>query len=168
MARQCELLDCPRSTYYYKPCHDNRFNLKVMKEIDQIYTAYPFYGKRRISIMLKQRGLDVGVDRTRTLMQRMGIAAIYPKPNLSRAHPEHKIYPYLLRGIDVSRRDQVWSTDITYIPMVDGFFYLTAIIDWFTRYILAWELSNSLDRKFCRNILKKAIKSYHPHKKKQC
>lgn len=133
-----------------------------MKEIDQIYTAYPFYGKRRISITLKQRGLNIGVDRTRTLMQRMGIAAIYPKPNLSRSNPEHKIYPYLLRGMNVSRRDQVWSTDITYIPMVAGFFYLTAIIDWFTRYILAWELSNLLDGKFCRNILEKALTAGKP------
>ena len=129
----------------------------MMREIDQIFLKYPFYGKRRISAALKIQGHDVGVDLARTLMLRMGIAAIYPKPNLSEPHPGHKKYPYLLRGVEINRKNQVWSTDITYIRMRYGFLYLTAVIDWYSRYVLAWRLSNSLDGMFCREVLQEAL-----------
>lgn len=151
-----------KSTYYYEPCRDDAFNLAMMREIDQIFMTCPFYGKRRISAVLKSKGHEVGVDLARTLMRRMGIRAIYPKPSLSKPHPGHKIYPYLLRGVEIKRRNQVWSTDITYIPMKHGFLYLTAVIDWFSRYVLAWKLSNSLDGLFCREVLLEALKRGKP------
>jgi putative transposase len=134
----------------------------MMNEIDQIFMTCPFYGKRRISAVLKSRGHNVGVDLARSLMRRMGLQAIYPKPNLSKPHPGHKVYPYLLRGVEINRSDQVWSTDITYLPMRNGFLYLTAVIDWYSRYILAWKLSNSLDGIFCREVLLDALKKGIP------
>ena len=129
----------------------------MMREIDLLFMACPFYGKGRISAVLKSRGHEVGVDLARTLMKRMGIEAIYPKPNLSKPYPGHKIYPYLLRGIEIERINQVWSTDITYLRMRHGFLYLTAVIDWYSRYVLAWRLSNSLDGVFCREVLRAAL-----------
>ncbi len=159
---QCKLLGLSRSTYYYEPCYDDAFNLAMMRAIDQIFMAYPFYGKRRISAVLKSRGHEVGVDLARVLMKRMGLEAIYPKPNLSKLHPGHKIYPYLLREVEIERRNQVWSTDITYLPMRNGFLYLTAVIDWYSRYVLAWRLSNSLDGIFCREVLQDALKKGTP------
>jgi len=138
------------------------FNLAMMREIDQIFIKCPFYGKRRISAVLKSKGFNVGIDLTRTLMKRMGIVAIYPKPNLSKPHPGHKIYPYLLRGMEIEKKDQVWSTDITYLPMRNGFLYLTAVIDWYSRYVLSWKLSNSLDGRFCREVLLEALKRGRP------
>lgn len=162
IARQCELLGLSRSTYYYEPCHDDTFNLAVMREIDKIFMTHPFYGKRRLSVVLKSRGYEVGVDLARTLMRRMGIETIYPKPNLSKPHPGHKVYPYLLRGVEIERINQVWSTDITYLPMRNGFLYLTAVIDWYSRYVLAWKLSNSLDGIFCREVLQEALKRGRP------
>jgi putative transposase len=134
----------------------------MMKEIDRIFMSCPFYGKRRISAVLKSQGHKVGVDLARSLMRRMGLLAIYPKPNLSKPHPDHKVYPYLLRGVEINRRDQVWSTDITYLPMRNGFLYLTAVIDWYSRYVLAWRLSNSLDGIFCREVLLEALKKGLP------
>lgn len=160
--QQCELLGVSRSTYYYETAPDDEFNLAMMKEIDQIYTSYPFYGKRRMSAVLKSKGHEVGVDLARTLMRRMGIQAIYPKPNLSKPHPSHKVYPYLLRGVKIKRCNQVWSTDITYLRMKNGFLYLTAVIDWYSRYIIAWKLSNSLDGLFCREVLLEALKKGMP------
>ena len=115
-----------------------------MKEIDKFYTAHPDYGKRRMSIVLRKKGLDAGVRLARTLMKRMGLEAVGPKPSLSKPHPNHKIYPYGLRGIKIARPNQIWSTDITYLPMRNGFLYLTAVIDWYSRYILTWRLSTSL------------------------
>lgn len=147
----------PRSTYYYEPCREDTFNLAMMNEVDLIYTEHPYYGKRRMSIELKKKGHNVGIDLARTLMKRMGIEAIYPKPNLSKPHPGHKVYPYLLRGVEIVRINQVWSTDITYLPMRNGFLYLTAVIDWYSRYVLAWKLSNSLDGIFCREVLLEAL-----------
>jgi len=134
----------------------------MMKEIDLIYTEHPYYGKRRISVELKKKGHQVGVDLARTLMKRMGIEAIYPKPNLSEPHPNHKIYPYLLRGVKIQKKNHVWSTDITYLPMRNGFLYLTAVIDWYSRYILAWKLSNSLDGIFCREVVLEALAKGRP------
>ena len=133
-----------------------------MREIDRIFMACPFYGKRRISAVLKSKGHEVGVDLAGTLMKRMGIEAIYPKPNLSKPYPGNKIYPYLLRGVEIDRRDQVWSTDITYLPMRNGFLYLTAVIDWYSRYVLARKLSNSPDGIFCREVLQEALKRGRP------
>ena len=133
-----------------------------MREIDQLFMAYPFYGKRRISAVLKSRGHDVGIALARTLMRRMGLEAIYPKPNLSKPYPGHKVYPYLLRGVEIERINQVWSTDITYIRMRHGFLYLTAVIDWYSRYVLAWALSNSLDGIFCREVLRAALRRGTP------
>lgn len=162
MEQQCELIGLARSTYYYRSCSDDAFNLAIMREIDQIFTLYPFYGKRRMSAVLKAKGYDVGVDLTRRLMRRMGFEAIYPKPSLSKAQSGHKVYPYLLRGVEIRCSNQVWSTDITYVPMKNGFLYLTAVIDWFSRYVLAWKLSNSLDGAFCREVLLDALKKGTP------
>ena len=134
----------------------------MMKKIDQIFTICPFYGKRRISAVLKKQGHNVGVDLARALMKRMGIEAIYPRPNLSKPHPSHRVYPYLLRGVQILKKDQVWSTDITYLPMKNGFLYLTAVIDWYSRFVLAWRLSNSLDGGFCREVLLEALTKGKP------
>ena len=155
--RQSELLELPRSTLYYQPCIDNPRNIALMHLIDEIYTQNPEYGSRRIRFELNAIGHPVGRDLVRTLMRRMGIEAVYPKPNLSKGHPEHKIYPYLLRGVKIDRVNQVWSTDITYIRMVNGFLYLTAVIDWYSRYVLSWKISNSLDGVFCREVLLEAL-----------
>ena len=161
--RQCQLVDLPRSTYYYEPCGDETFNLAMMKEIDLLYMEHPYYGKRRMSIELKKKGHEVGIDLARTLMKSMGIEAIYPKPNLSKPHPNHKVYPYLLRGVKIKQTNQVWSTDITYLPMKHGFLYLTAVIDWYSRYVLAWRLSNSLDGIFCREVVQDALRKGKPN-----
>jgi len=131
-----------------------------MKAIDKLYTEYPEYGKRRMSVMLKRMGLEVGVDLARSLMRKMGLEAIGPKPNLSKPNPSHKKFPYGLRNVMIERPNQVWSTDITYIPMKNGFLYLTAVIDWYSRYILSWRLSNSLDGYFCREVLVEALDRY--------
>lgn len=133
-----------------------------MRLVDEIYTKYPDYGSRRIKFELNTLGYPVGRERVRTLMRRMGIEAVYPKPNLSKSHPEHKIYPYLLRDVKIKRVNQVWSTDITYIRMQHGFMYLTAVIDWYSRYVLAWKISNSLDGAFCREVLLEALERGHP------
>lgn len=162
ISRQCELLNLSRSTFYYDYCRGDEFNLQVMRKMDELYTENPFYGTRRMSVELKKMGFLVGRGLARTLMRRMGIEAIYPKPNLSKAHPGNKIYPYLLRGVDVNRKNQVWSTDITYIRMSAGYLYLTAIIDWHCRYVLSWKLSNSLDSAFCREALEEALNLGRP------
>jgi len=160
--RQCELLDLPRATFYYKPCQEEPRNLEMMRALDEIYTEHPYYGTRRISVVLRLQGYDVGRDLIRTLMKRMGLEAIYAKPNLSQSHPGHKVYPYLLRGMKVGRINEVWSTDITYIRLSNGFLYLTAVIDWHSRYVLAWRLSNSLDGLFCREVLLEALEKGKP------
>lgn len=157
---QCDLLGLPRSTIYYESHRDDTFNIMIMKEIDKLYTAHPDYGKRRMSIVLREKGLDVGTRLARSLMKQMGLEAIGPKPSLSKPHPSHKIYPYGLRGIKIAKPNQVWSTDITYLPMRNGFLYLTAVIDWYSRYILSWKLSNSLDGLFCREVLIEALEKF--------
>lgn len=160
--KQCDLLGIARSTYYYEPMPENPWHLAMMKEIDKIYTAHPTKGKRTVSEDLKAMGHNVGIDLSRTLMRKMGIEAIYPKPNLSKPGQGHKIYPYLLRNLEIIRPNQVWSTDITYVSVKNGFLYLTAIIDWFSRYVLAWKISNSLDGSFCRELLLEALKKGTP------
>lgn len=160
--RQCELLELSRASLYYQHCQDNVHNLAIMHALDNIYTEYPYYGTRRMAVALKPLGYNVGRDLIRTLMQRMGIEAIYAKPNLSKPHPNHKVYPYLLRRAKIERVNQVWSTDITYIRMRNGFLYLTVVIDWFSRCVLAWKLSNSLDGYFCREVLLEALEVGSP------
>ncbi len=134
----------PRSTYYYDPCLESAENLRLLRQLDELYLECPFYGSRRMAVTL-------GVNRKRVqrLMRILGIEAIYPKPNLSRPAPGHEIYPYLLRGLEIERPNQVWSTDITYIPMRGGFLYLVAVMDWFSRFVLSWELSNTMETSFC-------------------
>jgi Transposase and inactivated derivatives len=134
----------------------------MMREIDMLYMIRPYYGKRRMSFELGKKGYKVGVGLARTLMKRMGLEAVYAKPKLSVPHPAHKVYPYLLRGVEINRVNQVWSTDITYIRMRNGFLYLTAVIDWYSRYVIAWKLSNSLDGIFCREVLLEAIRKGKP------
>ncbi len=154
------MLGLERSTFYYEPGKETAFNLHVMAAIDRIYTERPYYGKRRMSIELRKEGLDIGKEAARSYMVKMGLEANYPKPNLSKPNRKHKIYPYLLRGVKIGRPNQVWSTDITYIPLQNGFFYLTAVVDWFSRCILSWRLSNSLEGLFCREALREALEKF--------
>jgi len=156
ITRQAELLGVARSTIYYKPIVDP-YDLTLMHMIDEKYTKAPFYGSRRMTASLRRDGFRVNRKRVQRLMRLMGIEAIYPKPNLSRPHPKHKVYPYLLRGLHINHRNQVWGTDITYIRLDKGWLYLVAIMDWFSRYVLSWELSTSLEVDFCISALEKAF-----------
>jgi putative transposase len=160
--RQCELLGLSRSSLYYGPGGEAAEDLRLMRRIDGRYTACPFYGSRRMRAWLVEQGEEVNRKRVRRLMRVMGLEAIYPKPRLSMAGKGHRIYPYLLRGVKVVRKDQVWSTDITYVPMTAGFMYLAAVIDWFSRYVIAWRLSNTLDGAFCLEMLEEALSAGKP------
>lgn len=162
ISRQCELVKLNRSTKYYSPEAEHQENLELMRLIDEEYTRHPFYGKRKMVEFLKRLGKNVNVKRVRRLMQLMNIEAIYEKPNLSRKHPEHTIYPYLLKGFVTSRPGQVWSTDITYVRTTTGFMYLAAVIDCHSRYVLSWRLSNTLDAHFCIEALKEALEQGTP------
>lgn len=142
---------------YYKPKKPTEEDLLLMRAIDEEYLERPYYGRRRMAIAMRARGFLVGQKRIKTAMQMMGLEAIYPKPNLSMANKEHKKYPYLLRNLDVERPDQAWAGDITYIPLTTGFGYLFAIIDWFSRYVIDWELSNLLDADFCVESLERGL-----------
>lgn len=155
--RQCELAGVGRSGLYYEPIGENELNLELMRKIDEQYLVTPFYGSRKMMLHLIGEGHEVNRKRVQRLMRLMGIAAIYPKPRLSQKDHEHEVYPYLLRNVAIVRPDQVWSTDITYIPMAHGFLYLVAIIDWFSRYVLSWRLSNTLDTLFCIDALEEAL-----------
>src|SRR4051794_32648263 len=160
--RQCELLGLNRSTFYYEPAGETPENLRLMRLIDELYTACPFYGSRKITEALTRRGEEVNRKRVQRLMREMGLEAIYPKPRLSAAGRGHKIYPYLLRGVKIERPDQVWSADITYVPLPSGFMYLAAVIDWYSRYVLTWRLSNTLDGAFCLEMLEEALGAGRP------
>lgn len=160
--RQCELIDLNRSNLYYRPADISEETLHIMHCIDEIFTACPFYGSRRILEGLRRKGYEIGRERVRSLMREMGLEAIYPRKNLSKSHPNHKIYPYLLKGLDISHPNQVWGADITYIRLRRGFLYLVAIIDWFSRYVLGWRLSNSLDVYFCIEALEEALEKGSP------
>src|SRR5262245_47549830 len=160
--RQCELLGLNRSTFYYVPTGATPEDLRLMRLIDEQYSARPFYGSRRMTRWLTLRGEPVNHKRVQRLMREMGLEAIYPKPRLSAAGRGHKIYPYLLRGVKIERPDQVWSTDITYIPMSSGFMYLAAVIDWYSRYVVSWRLSNTLDGAFCLEMLEEALATGKP------
>ena len=155
--RQCELLGLSRSSLYHEAAAETAENLRLMRLIDGEYTAHPFLGSRRLAKWLVEQGEEVNRKRVRRLMRVMGLEAIHPKPKLSAAGRGHRIYPYLLRDVRIERPDQVWSTDITYVPLAHGFMYLAAIIDWFSRYVLAWRLSNTLDGSFCLEMLEEAL-----------
>jgi putative transposase len=160
IARQARLLGLSRSSVYYRPVATAERDLALMAAIDLIHTELPFYGARRIRNELKGRGFTVGRGHVTTLMRRMGITAIAPRRRLSRPAPGHKIYPYLLRGLEITEAGHVWSTDITYIPMARGFCYLTAVMDWASRRVLSWRLSNTLDAAFCIEALEEALERY--------
>jgi putative transposase len=161
--RQCELLGLCRSGLYYEPVPESVENLRLMRLIDQEYTAHPFYGSRKMAVWLSNHERrDINRKRVQRLMRLMGLEAIYPKPRLSVAGRGHRIYPYLLRDVAIVRPDQVWSTDITYVPLRSGFMYLAAIIDWFSRYVIAWRLSNTLDGTFCVEMLEEALSQGTP------
>jgi putative transposase len=161
ITRQCDLLSLSRGHFYYRPVGLTERDLQLMKKLDELFTENPTRGTRRLSQALKKRfGLVAGRDKVRRLLRTMGIAAIYPKKNLSMAHPSHKKYPYLLRGVAITRPNQVWSTDITYVRLAKGFVYLTAIIDWYSRYVLSWKLSTTVDRRFCIEALQEALETY--------
>jgi putative transposase len=160
--RQCELIGLNRSSLYYQPVGESAYNLRLMRLLDEQYTRTPFYGWPRMTAWLRREGHPVNPKRVRRLLRLMGLQAIYPQPKTSTPAPDHKRYPYLLRGLKITRPGQVWSTDITYVPMQRGFMYLVAVIDWFSRYVLAWQLSNTLDGLFCRVALRQALEQGRP------
>lgn len=162
MRRQCELLDLPRSTYYYQPAGESEENLHLMRMLDKQYLQTPFYGSRRMAAWLVEQGYNVNRKRVQRLMRQMGMEALYPKRSTTKRGAGHKIYPYLLRDVAITRPDQVWSTDITYVPMRRGYMYLVAILDWYSRYVLTWRLSNSLETSFCIEALEEALERGRP------
>ncbi len=160
--RQCELLNLWKGALYYRPVPMDAYNLGLMDKIDQKYIARPFYGSRKMTVYLNSQGHAVNRKRVQRLMRLMGLQAIYPGPNLSRRNHRHKVYPYLLRGVAIDRVNYVWSTDITYLRIQGGFVYLMAVIDWFSRYVLSWRLSNSLESSFCVEGLEEALEQAQP------
>jgi len=157
IARQCQLLGVSRSSVYYRPRPDSAEERALLKRLDELFTANPMYGSRRLQVMLKRDGIFVGRRRIRRLMRKLGLWAVGPKPKTSKPHPEHKIYPYLLRDLVITRPNHVWATDITYLPMLHGFLYLCVILDWATRRVLSWRLSNTLTTGFCTAALREAL-----------
>jgi putative transposase len=159
--RQCQLLDVPRSNLYYEPLYkegeESDENLGLMRLLDEQYTETPFYGVRRMTAWLRTQGHAVNEKRVTRLLRKMGLCAIYPAPSTSKPAADHRIYPYLLRNVPIRERNQVWSTDITYVRMKKGFCYLVAIIDWFSRYVLSWEVATSLEASFCVEALDRAL-----------
>jgi len=162
VVQQCRLVDLHRSSYYFQAATESPENLEIMRLIDEKYTKHPFYGSRKFIPYLEEHGFSVNKKRVLRLMRLMGISPIYPKPNLSKPAQGHRIYPYLLGGLPIVGPNQVWSTDITYIPIKGGFVYLTAVIDWFSRFVLAFELSNTLDSAFCIRALLSALGTSQP------
>ncbi len=162
IVRQCELLGMSRAAYYYEPWEWDETALAMLHAIDEEYTRHPFLGKRRVRDYLAELGYDVGVKRVRTLMAWLGLEAIYPKKNASAPNREHKKYPYLLRNLPIIRPNQVWASDITYVRLSRGFTYLTVVMDWFSRYVIAWELSTTLDSDFCVRCLERALEKAKP------
>lgn len=160
--KQCELIQLPRSSYYRESSirQESDENLELMRLIDAEYTRHPFYGTRQMRNHLRRQGIKINRKRVQRLMRRMGIQSIAPKPNTSKAHPQHKVYPYLLNGLEIKRSDHVWCSDITYIRMAGGFVYLTAVMDWFSRYVLSWEVSITMDNEFCISALERALRCH--------
>jgi putative transposase len=157
ISRQCTLLGIARSSFYYRPRPESAAELELLKRLDRIFTDCPVYGSRRLQVALLREGISMGRRRVRRLMRKLGLWAVRPKRNTSKRHPGHKVYPYLLRGKTIDRANQVWAADITYIPMRQGFLYLVAIIDWATRRVLSWRLSNTLTAGFCVEALSEAL-----------
>jgi putative transposase len=157
ITRQCELLGLARASYYHAPKPENDENLRLMRVIDETYLAYPFFGSRQMTRWLRRQGEAVNRKRVRRLMAQMGLETIYRKPNLSRRHPQNPVFRYLLRRLVIDRPNQVWAMDITYIPIQGGFIYLCAVIDWYSRAVLSWELSNTLDAGFCVQAVARAM-----------
>jgi putative transposase len=162
LVRQCILLDVSRASVYYRPVPTRAEDLELMALMDRQYLKTPFYGSRKMKAWLLQQGYLVSRKRVRRLMRLMGLEAIYRRPNTSKPAPGHRIFPYLLKGVEVNRVDQVWAADITYIPMAKGFLYLVAIMDWHSRYVLAWRLSNTLEVDFCVAALEEALSKGRP------
>lgn len=160
LSRQCRLLSISRSSFYYTPRGESPENLVLMRRIDEMFLRYPFFGSRQMVRQLRRDGVRAGRHRVRRLMRLMGLEAIYQAPKTSAPHPAHRIYPYLLRNVAVDRPDHVWCADITYIPVRRGFLYLVAIMDWATRHVLAWRLSNTMDARFCIEALNEALAEY--------
>ena len=160
VAAQCRLLRVARSSLYYQPVPASADELAVMRRIDELHLEYPFYGSRRMAVVLRDDGWAVNRKRAQRLMRLMGLEAIYQKRNTSRPHPDHLVYPYLLRGLIIDRPNQVWCADITYIPMAKGFVYLVAVMDWFSRRVLAWRLSITLETDFCVAALRDALERH--------
>ncbi len=160
--RQCELLGLNRASLYYAPARESPLNLELMRLIDEQYTRTPFYGYRRMTVYVNELGHEVNPKRIERLMGKMGLEAIYAKPRTTVKNEGHIVYPYLLRGVAIVRADQVWSTDITYIRMSQGFMYLVAVMDWWSRYVLSWRLSNTLDGRFCNDALDEALRRGRP------
>ena len=160
--RQCELLSLTRSMLYYLPVGVSAEDQALMKAIDRLFTKWPFYGSRKILFELRGEGHEVNRKRVQRLMQVMGLQALVPGPHTSKPHPDHPIYPYLIGGIDVVRPNQVWATDITYIPLEQGWCYLIAVIDWHSRAILSWRLSNTMTVEFCVEALEEALRHHGP------
>lgn len=157
IARQCDLLNLSCSAFYYKPVGLDADTLSVMKAIDQIFTQYPFFGSRQARACLRREDIAVGRHRVRRLMRMMGLEAIYKRPRTTTLHPAHPVYPYLLKGMTIDRPNQVWCADITFIPVRRGFLYLVAVMDWTTRKVLSWRLSNTMHASFCLDALDEAI-----------
>jgi putative transposase len=160
--RQCKLLELNRATFYRQPGSESPENLALMRLIDEQFLRTPFYGTRRMAVVLGTEEEPINRKHVQRLMRLMNIEAIYPKPRTTQRDATHKIYPYLLRNLAITRPNQVWSCDITYVPMPTGFMYLTAVIDWFSRYVLAWGLSNTLDAEFCIEALETACTTAQP------
>lgn len=162
ISRQCELLKVARSSFYYQAQGPSDEELSLLRLTDEQYLKTPFYGSRRMTVVLRQQGYPVNRKRVQRLMRQLGLEAIYPKPRLRQAHPEHQVYPYLLRNLAVTHANHVWCTDITYLPVLKGHFYLVAMMDWFSRKVLSWRISNTLDVAFCVEALQEAIARYGP------
>jgi putative transposase len=162
IVQQCELLGLPRSSYYYEPAPESAENLALMRLIDEQYLATPYYGSRRMTDHLVREGHDVNRKRIQRLMRTMGLEGLFPGRKTTIPAPEHKVYPYLLRGLTVDRPDQVWCSDITYVPLSRGYLYLVAVMDWFSRHVLAWRLSNTLESTFCLEALEAALARGRP------
>jgi len=162
ISQQCKLVRLSRSAFYYTPVGIDADTLAMMKEIDRVFTRYPFFGSRQIAAYLRREGIAVGRHRVRRLMAKMGLEAVYKRPRTSQPHPRHPVYPYLLRSMQIERPNQVWCADITFVPVRNGFLYLVAIMDWASRKVLSWRLSNTMHADFCVEALQEAIAKYGP------
>ena len=160
--RQCALVGLARSTWYYRVAGESAENLALMRRLDEQYLRTPFFGSRQMASWLRRQGNRVNRKRIQRLMRLMGLEVIYPRPRTTWRNAKHRVFPYLLRDVEIVRPDQVWSTDITYVPMPRGFMYLTAIMDWYSRFVLSWRLSNSLEGTFCQEALEDALRHETP------